>query len=142
MSGADLREQREEARLWLARADEDLAAAAALVALAPPLLGSAAYHAQQAAEKVMKGLLTTMAVAFRRTHNLNELGGQLVATRPELAALVDPLRPLTTWNVAFRYPAVEELNEAVPSPAEIQAAIQRIEPLRAVLAALLADGPP
>jgi HEPN domain-containing protein len=142
MSGADPHKQHEEARLWLARADDDLAAACVLAAASPPLFGAAAYHAQQAAEKVVKGLLTAMAVAFRRTHNLNELGGQLVAARPELAALVDPLRPLTTWNVAFRYPAVDELNEPVPSSAELRAAIERIEPLRAVLAAVLADGQP
>jgi HEPN domain-containing protein len=41
-----------EAREWLARADEDLAAAKRLTQTPPPLLGIASYHAQQAAENV------------------------------------------------------------------------------------------
>ena len=97
---------------------------------APPLLGSAAYHVQQAAEKVMKGLLTVAAVPFRKTHNLNELASQLVTVWPELATLVNPLRGRTSWNFAFRYPGVEELGEPEPRPAEILEAVAQIEALR------------
>lgn len=137
MSGADPEKQREEARRWLARADEDLAAANALAMLSPPLTGAAAYHAQQAAEKVMKGLLTVAAVPFRKTHNLNELGGQVVAAWPGLATLVDPLRPLTSWNFAYRYPAAEELSEPAPLAAAILDTLAQIKLLREAFAALL-----
>jgi hypothetical protein len=40
----------EEAREWLARADEDLTAAERVLQTPPPLLATAVYHAQQAGE--------------------------------------------------------------------------------------------
>ena len=54
MSGLDPAKQRDEAKAWLAKADEDLAAIRACLDAERPLLGIAAYHCQQAAEKLIK----------------------------------------------------------------------------------------
>ena len=68
MSAADDgRARRDEARRWLAVADEDLGAAEALLAVEPPRPKSAAYHCQQAIEKLVKGLLVLAGVTFRKT---------------------------------------------------------------------------
>ena len=43
---------------WLAVAEEDRRVAAACIAMEPPLRGVAAFHCQQAVEKLLKGFLT------------------------------------------------------------------------------------
>jgi HEPN domain-containing protein len=57
MSGVDPEAQRDEAQAWLAKADEDLAAVRACLDARPALLGVAAYHCQQTAEKLVNKLL-------------------------------------------------------------------------------------
>jgi HEPN domain-containing protein len=68
--------QRAEARRWFAIADRDLATAAHCLSAVPPLIESAAYCCQQAAEKLMKGLLVAAARTFPKTHDLKELAGR------------------------------------------------------------------
>jgi HEPN domain-containing protein len=46
-----------EVRAWLQKAADDLEVAARCLAAAPLLTGPAAFHAQQAAEKSLKGFL-------------------------------------------------------------------------------------
>lgn len=43
---------------WLAKAEQDMKAGEALLAIEPPYLYPACFHAQQAAEKYLKALLT------------------------------------------------------------------------------------
>jgi HEPN domain-containing protein len=54
--------QRDEARRWFAIADRDMATAFHCIGAIPPLVESAAYSCQQAAEKLMKGLLVAAAL--------------------------------------------------------------------------------
>ena len=65
-----------EAEAWLAKARQDLQAATALLASSPPLPAAAVFHVQQAAEKSWKALLAWQGTAFRKTHDLRELGEQ------------------------------------------------------------------
>jgi hypothetical protein len=65
-------------------------------------LGIAAYHGQQAAEKLSKGLLVLAATAFRKMHDLDELSEAAVAIYPDLVPLL--FRARTYWGFAFRYP--------------------------------------
>ena len=58
---------------WIVRAERDLEAAKLMLAADPMLGDSAAYHAQQAAEKALKGFLTAYGMTFRKTHLLEEL---------------------------------------------------------------------
>lgn len=50
-----------EAGRWLAKADEDIAVAELALDHAPPLVDPAAFHCQQAAEKILKALLVAAA---------------------------------------------------------------------------------
>ena len=84
-----------EAREWLARADEDLAAAERLLQTPPPLLASAAYHAQQAGEKALKAFLAAHDVAFRSTHSPQELLSQCEAIESHFGQLRLAARTLT-----------------------------------------------
>jgi len=125
-------ENRREASQWLAIVADDLAAAEAVARLSSPLLGVAAYHLQQAAEKLMKALLVLNSEPFRHTHDLNDLVTRLLPLYPRLAPTLNALRGLTAWSVAFRYPGLEETYGAPPS-------ISEIERIGALLAAFAAD---
>lgn len=57
-------------RSWLTRAWHDLASARVLAASTPPLLDTAIYHCQQAAEKAVKGYLTFCDQEFERIHDV------------------------------------------------------------------------
>lgn len=63
MSGVDPAKQRVEAKAWLAKADEDLRAIRLCLDGRPPVLGVAAYHCQQAAEKLIEGLQVSRQVS-------------------------------------------------------------------------------
>ncbi len=63
-----------ETRGWFQRAAHDLGAGRIDLTAEPALTGDAVFHAQQAAEKSMKGFLTWHGRVFRKTHNLGELG--------------------------------------------------------------------
>lgn len=96
-----------ETRAWLLRADRDLAGGRAVLAAQPPLTGDAVFHAQQAAEKAMKGFLTWHSKIFRKTHNLIELGEACSRLDPSLQAILESAGALTDYSWRFRYPGEE-----------------------------------
>ncbi|KJS69175.1 MAG: hypothetical protein JM57_10100 [Comamonadaceae bacterium BICA1-1] len=76
-----------------------------LALLAAPGVGVAVafFHAQQAAEKALKAAMCLHALEYRRTHDLEELAGQLAdAGHPPSVAEAD-LRLLTPYAVQYRY---------------------------------------
>jgi len=91
-------------REWLLRAEEDLASAERLLRDSPPLLRTALFHCQQAAEKAFKGWLTWHDVPFRRIHVLEELAEACLQLDPTLEPVVNRTVPLSAYAVRFRYP--------------------------------------
>ena len=142
MSGVDPAKQRDEARAWLARADEDLRAVRLCLDARPPLPGVAAYHCQQAAEKLSKGLLVLAAIPFRKTHDLDELSHLAVPAWPDVEPLLAHLRVQTYWGFAFRYPmpGESEVAQQPPAPAEIEETLRHLLDLRARVAAATGAG--
>ena len=122
-------ERHREAQRWFALADEDVRVARSCAAMEPPALSSAAFHTQQAAEKVLKGLLVLAEVRFRKTHDMNELAGLAAPVYPELRADIDATRPLTVWGVAFRYPSLEDIEDPVPDVDTLEAMLTTISRL-------------
>ncbi len=94
----------EETRAWLLKAAQDLANGAYELQADPPFTGDAVFHAQQAAEKTLKGFLAWHGRTFRKTHNLTELGQSCVAIDPLLESSVGPGSRLTEYAWKFRYP--------------------------------------
>ena len=119
-------ERRDEAKRWLAIAEDDIDVALAAINLPRPRAGAAAYHLQQAAEKLLKAMLILAGHRFRRTHDLDDLADQTAPLYPLLAARLDALRPLTVWGVAYRYPGLEDEPEPEPAIAELQQAADLI----------------
>jgi HEPN domain-containing protein len=132
MSGpdpADGDDIRREAARWLAVAADDRRIAEACLGLDPPALGGSAYHCQQAAEKIVKGLLVAAAIPFRKTHDMVELADLALVPYPELRTLLDAIRRFTLWGVAYRYPALEDIPEPMPGEADLRSAIAIISAL-------------
>src|SRR5688572_19194279 len=129
MSGPEAEARRAEAARWIAIADQDIVAARHCMKGSPPLPGVAAYHCQQAAEKIIKAPLIAAGKPFPKTHDLAALGTLASPAYPALAAAMSRLEPLTTWGVAYRYPPEEEA-DLVPAANEIEARLGEIEPRR------------
>lgn len=91
---------------WIRRAKGDLALARLPIA-GDLVLEDLCFHAQQAAEKSIKAILTAKRIVFPKTHNLYALfdllpeGTQLPPENARVARL-------TNYAVATRYPAAEE----------------------------------
>lgn len=91
-------------RNWLIKARRDLLSAGQLAEGGVPLLDTAAYHCQQAAEKAIKGYLVYHDVRFEKTHDLDVLLSQAAEIDPAFSGCRDAGRVLTPLAVEFRYP--------------------------------------
>jgi hypothetical protein len=98
MNGDDESDRRRAAAGWLVIAREDVRVARACPALNPPAPGVAAYHCQQAAEKLVKGLPAAVAAAFRKTQDIDELAELAASSYPECRDLLNTICPLTVWG--------------------------------------------
>ena len=81
-----------EVGAWLAKADEDRAAARCLARADHPLLLPAVFHVQQSAEKYLKALLIGKGIDFGRKHDLAYL--REMAQEPSLEVFSDFLDQL------------------------------------------------
>jgi HEPN domain-containing protein len=112
-------------RSWLLVASRDIRSAHACLDAPVPIPETAAYHCQQAVEKLAKGLLVLARVPFRKTHDLEALRDLVVPHFPDLAHMIDRLVPLTDWGHIFRYPDLG--GEPVPSPQELRSSLADIQ---------------
>ena len=89
---------------WFRKADSDLADARRTAASDGPY-DTACFHAQQAVEKYLKGVLAWRSFEIPRTHDLEEL--QRLCTQPEPwpELAVCDLTDLTAYAVELRYDA-------------------------------------
>lgn len=118
---------RELARDWLTRASHDLQAARILAATAEPLLDTAIYHCQQAAEKAVKGWLQSQDDPFPKTHDIEDLAARAAKLNGGFNQFAKAAAILTPYVSAFRYPGGsdepvptrEEFDEALKHPQDI-----------------------
>jgi len=102
---------------WIRRAKGDLALAR-LPITGDLVLEDLCFHAQQAAEKSIKAVLTAAGISFPKTHNLYALF-DLLPEGTQLPHEDARVARLTEYAVAARYPGTdeplteEERNEAV-----------------------------
>ena len=113
-----------ELKSWIAYAEEDFAAAKALMRRRKPFLSAACFHAQQSAEKYLKALLIVKDFDFPKTHDLPTLD-TMCNTNGIVTGLVlqDPV-DLTEYAVRKRYPGNQ------PTPAEAKEAIEIAKSVR------------
>jgi HEPN domain-containing protein len=95
--------QREEAERLLRLARRDEAALRVLLGAPGVAVAVALFHAQQAAEKALKSAMCLHGLAYRRTHDLEELAGQLADAGHPPSVGEAELRLLTPYAVEYRY---------------------------------------
>lgn len=86
------------------KATDDLRAASILVEEEFDDYHTSVFHAQQAAEKLMKAFLVRHQVEFPKTHDIKELRDLMATIDRELAERLSSADQLTPYGVEFRYP--------------------------------------
>jgi HEPN domain-containing protein len=132
---------RELVRDWLTRASHDLRSSRALASLEEPLLDTAIYHCQQAAEKSVKAWLQSNDEPFPRTHDIEDLVERASGANPDFSKFLKAASVLTPYVSAFRYPG--GFDEPMPTRAEFDEALQNAQAIYDfVLSQLPADARP
>jgi HEPN domain-containing protein len=116
---------------WIRKAEGDLhTAERELAAEHHPNYDAACFHAQQCAEKYLKGLLQEKLIRFRKTHDLVELLGLANEIDPSLGELKEGLGFLTGFAVDTRYPGPfterPEAERAVEAARALRGAVRRL----------------
>lgn len=119
------------ARGWFLKAESDLSTARQVLAGAGPY-DTPCFHAQQAAEKYLKGCLTFVGQPFPRTHNLEELERLCAALSPAPQLGGIDLAGLTPYGVQMRYDF-----SFWPDRAEAEQALAEAEAVRRAVLAIM-----
>jgi HEPN domain-containing protein len=115
---------------WFTKAEADLQAAELLLNAANPLLDIVCYHAQQCAEKHLKGYLVARRIPFKFVHELAYLTRLCVEQEPEFSEIIDIASELQDYATGVRYPD-DELDE--PTLQEAQKAVACAKEIRAFI---------
>ncbi|WP_455171201.1 HEPN domain-containing protein [Azospirillum largimobile] len=121
---------------WLAVVDEDIRAIRAC--LVGSAVKSAAYHCQQAAEKLVKAVLVALGRHPPKQHNIVALLDDVPPDHPLRATLL-PLERFTIFVAAFRYPSMDIFDSPPdePDPDDVSRWLAEIEQARKTVSAFL-----
>lgn len=123
----------DDVRSWLIKAEHDRQTAQAALAHQPPITDTAAFHCQQAIEKMLKAYLVFRQTPFEKIHDLQALLRQCAQQDSTFEKLFDRVEPLSAYAVRFRYPGpadptVEQVNAALAVVAEVRHFVIRLLP--------------
>jgi HEPN domain-containing protein len=127
----------EEAARWLVFVDEDMRVVEVLMANQPIIVRGAAFHCQQAVEKMAKAVLVAMGADVPKIHDVYELSWLVQDHDIEIGQAIRELANVTTWATVVRYPDVEA--NIAPSANDIRFAFERLTQLRRRIGALNSD---
>ena len=97
----------EEAQRALRLADRDIYAFTVLKKEPKAHLSVVYFHAQQAVEKLLKSVLFSAQIEFRRTHDLTELAYLLQQNDKKIPVAISQLARLNPFAVTYRYDDME-----------------------------------
>jgi HEPN domain-containing protein len=118
---------------WLRKAEHDLLNIENNLAAKEIPWDTVCFHAQQAAEKVIKAFLVSRGRGLSKTHDLVALLAQCVECDGSFIGLETDCRKLTSYGVAARYP--DDLFE--PSEADGRDVVAAAHRVRTKILALL-----
>ena len=118
---------------WLAKAEDDVLVIESILAAARVSWEAVAFHAQQAAEKFLEGLLAGKGTQPPKTHDLVVLVELAAKHDPSVAQFQNHARTLNSVYISSRYPST-------PSPTEAQAR-QCVEIAKQIRAVVLKNFP-
>jgi HEPN domain-containing protein len=102
--------------VWFAKAEADLQAAELLLNTTNPLLDIVCYHAQQCAEKYLKGYLVARSVPFKFVHELAYLTRLCIEQEPEFSAMIDVASELPLGSFIAHSEVFPRLSSRSPPP--------------------------
>lgn len=89
----------------------------------------AAFHTQQAAEKLLKALIAMAGIEPPRVHDLAELNDLVAGVAPDAGRLSESIETITSWAILTRYPTHGDTPP--PTLAEVADALALVKQLRA-----------
>jgi HEPN domain-containing protein len=104
MVGWSMDAKLEMTRQWIMRADDDLRLAELIQKDNDPIYWAIAFHAQQCAEKALKGVLTFHDIRAGKTHNIENLLRLSSPVVDGLERLKEQAKTLSTYAIDSRYP--------------------------------------
>ncbi|MBF0606713.1 MAG: HEPN domain-containing protein [Candidatus Magnetobacterium sp. LHC-1] len=117
-------------RAWLQKAENDLITAKHTMKLEKPPCDTVCFHAQQCAEKYIKGYLTYIEKEFPKTHSIEDLILLCRDICPSIELEADGAEVLSSYSVEVRYPSEvyyeiprEDAEEAIAIALKIRAVI-------------------
>ncbi len=116
----------EQALRFLRKAEADLALLEEVLHAQRVAAEIVGFHCQQAAEKLLKALLSEHAIPFPRTHNLRHLLDLLVDAGHPLPPELTEIDELTPYGTVFRYDDPEDA-----PPLDREAAVKEVRALHA-----------
>ena len=120
----------EVVRSWFKKAENDLINAEITIKMENPPCDTICFHAQQCAEKYIKGFLTFNEIYFPKTHSIEglvELCKQIV---PEIESELEDVEILSSYGVEVRYP--DEIYYDIPKE-DAQEAIDLARKVKTVI---------
>jgi HEPN domain-containing protein len=112
---------------WIFKSQNDLRLVEVAIRQDDPILDGAIFHAQQCAEKALKGFLAYHRSEIRKTHNLVELIDLCAAFDPAFNSFTSDARYLTPKATEFRYiddfDEIDDISQLVPTIEEVEEAI-------------------
>jgi HEPN domain-containing protein len=93
--------------MWFEKARMDLRIAKHLRPIESDFYSSIVFHAQQCAEKAIKGFLTHHKVRILKTHDMTKLLAEISKIDSSLAEKFSELKTFTNYAVEYRYPDAE-----------------------------------
>jgi HEPN domain-containing protein len=101
------REVMREVQAWIGKAENDLKNIELVLPYEDAPLDTVCFHAQQAAEKYLKALLTFLGTAFPKTHDIPELL-LLLPEDSQVPSSVGDMSDVADAAVGVRYPGDPE----------------------------------
>lgn len=90
---------------WLKKAENDLRTAEYIMTMDDPPYDTVCFHAQQCAEKYIKGFLTFHEIDFPKTHSIEDLVLLCEDIAPSLESEIGDVEVLSIYAVETRYPS-------------------------------------
>jgi HEPN domain-containing protein len=130
-----MRTRAELAKGWFLKGDSDLNTARTVLATAGPY-DTACFHAQQAVEKYLKGLLDYHGRPYPLIHDLGKLALLCEGVEPPPGLSMQEVAALTDYAVSLRYdsefwPDLSKAADAVRVAGQVQTAILAVLPAEA-----------
>jgi len=94
----------EVVRSWFKKAENDLINAENTIKMEAPPTDTICFHAQQCAEKYLKGFLTYHEIDFPKTHSLEDLVELCKQIEPGIETDLENIEILSSYGVEVRYP--------------------------------------